>query len=306
LRREIHVKPSLEKLRSYNISVVQITNILRRENMNRPVGPVDEGKYEILVRSQGEFDNVEQIRNVVVTSRGGIPIYLKDVAEIEDTHEEIRQIVRIDDKPGVRFSIRKQSGTNTVTVAARVREEIAQLQKSFAGITIRPIMDSSQFITKSINNLRDSAISGGILAVLALLLFLRNFRSTFIVAASIPITVIGTFLLMYSSGFTLNTMSFGALALGVGMIVDNAIVIIENVFRHREGGASHAEAAVSGTSEVTSALVASTLTSVAVFLPLVFLGGMSGIMFKQLAFIVGFSHDAGARPMREVSARSAS
>ncbi len=289
LRRQIHVKPSIEKLRSYNLSVNQITNILRQENRNRPVGPMDEGKYEVLVRSQGEFDNVEQIRNVVVAARGGVPIYLKDVATVQDTHEEIRQIVRIDDRPGIRFSIRKQSGANTVTVAEKVREEIERLQKSFPGITIRAMMDSSQFITRSINNLRESAITGGILAILALLLFLRNIRSTLIVAASIPITVIGTFLLMYASGFTLNTMSLGALALGVGMIVDNAIVIIENIFRHREGGLSHAEAAVFGTSEVTSALIASTLTSVAVFLPLVFLGGMSGIMFKQLAYIVGFS-----------------
>jgi len=289
LRRQIHVKPSIEKLRSYNLSVNQITNILRQENRNRPVGPMDEGKYEVLVRSQGEFDNVEEVRNVVVAARGGVPIYLKDVAEVQDAQEEVRQMVRIDNKPGIRFSIRKQSGANTVTVAARVREEIERLQKSFPGVTIRAMMDSSKFITQSINNLRESAISGGILAILALLLFLRNIRSTLIVAASIPITVIGTFLLMYVSGFTLNTMSFGALALGVGMIVDNAIVIIENVFRHREGGMTHAEAAVFGTSEVTAPLIASTLTSVAVFLPLVFLGGMSGIMFKQLAYIVGFS-----------------
>ncbi|HKQ89056.1 MAG TPA: efflux RND transporter permease subunit [Blastocatellia bacterium] len=289
LRRQIHVKPSIEKLRSYNLSVGQITNILRQENQNRPVGPMDEGKFEVLVRSQGEFDNVEEVRNVVVASRNGSPIFLKDVAEVEDAHEEIRQLVRIDDKPGIRFSIRKQSGANTVTVAARVREEIERLQKAFPGVTIRAMMDSSEFITRAINNLRESAISGGILAILALLLFLRNIRSTLIVAASIPITVIGTFMLMYASGFTLNTMSFGALALGVGMIVDNAIVIIENVFRHREGGMTHAEAAVFGTSEVTSPLIASTLTSVAVFLPLIFLGGMSGIMFKQLAFIVGFS-----------------
>ncbi len=289
LRRQIHVKPSIEKLRSYNLSVNQITNILRLENRNRPVGPMDEGKYEVLVRSQGEFNNVEEVRNVVVASRGGVPIYLKDVAEVTDTHEEIRQMVRIDDKPGIRFSIRKQSGANTVTVAARVREEIERLQKSFPDITIRAMMDSSIFITRSIDNLREAAITGGILAVLALLLFLRNIRSTLIVAVSIPITVIGTFLLMYASGFTLNAMSFGALALGVGMIVDNAIVIIENVFRHREGGMTHAEAAVFGTSEVTAPLIASTLTSVAVFLPLIFLGGMSGIMFKQLAYIVAFS-----------------
>ncbi|MCI0338722.1 MAG: efflux RND transporter permease subunit [Acidobacteria bacterium] len=289
LRREIHVTLSTEKLRSYNLSVNQIVDVLRRENQNRPVGPMDEGKYEVLLRSQGEFEDVGQINNVVVASRNGVPIYMRDIAQVSDTHEEIRQIVRIDDKPGVRFSIRKQSGANTVTVAEKVREELQRLEKAFPGLTIWPIFDSSRFITQSINNLRESAIWGSILAILALLLFLRNIRSTLIVAVSIPITIIGTFLLMYTYGFTLNTMSFGALALGVGMIVDNAIVIIENIFRHREGGLTHAEAAVSGTSEVAGAITASTLTSVAVFVPLVFLAGMSGIMFKQLAYIVGFS-----------------
>jgi len=289
LRREIHVTLSTEKLRSYNLSVNQIVNVLRNENRNRPVGPMEEGKYEVLLRTQGEFEDVKEINHLVLASRGGTPIYLKDVAQLSDTHEEIRQMVRIDDKPSVRFSIRKQSGTNTVTVAESVRAELAKLEKAFPGISIMPMFDSSTFITQSINNLKDSAIQGGILAVIALLLFLRNVRSTLIVAISIPITVIGTFILMYAYGFTLNTMSFGALALSVGMIVDNAIVIIENVFRHREGGQSHAEAAVTGTSEVAGPLVASTLTSVAVFVPLLFLGGQSGIMFKQLAWIVGFS-----------------
>jgi HAE1 family hydrophobic/amphiphilic exporter-1 len=289
LRREIHVTLSTEKLRSYNLSVNQIVNVLRRENQNRPVGPMEEGKYEVLLRTQGEFKDVAEINNVVVASRNGVPIYLRDVAGVADTHEEIRQMVRLDDKPSVRFSIRKQSGSNTNTVADAVRQELKVLEKAFPGITILPMFDSSKFITQSINNLKESAIEGGILAVLALLLFLRNIRSTLIVAVSIPITIIGTFLLMYSYGFTLNTMSFGALALSVGMIVDNAIVIIENVFRHREGGLTHEEAAVTGTSEVAGALTASTLTSVAVFVPLVFLGGMSGIMFKQLAWIVGFS-----------------
>ncbi len=289
LRREIHVTLSTEKLRSYNLSVNQVVNTLRNENQNRPVGPMEEGKYEVLLRTQGEFQDVKEINKVVVASRGGVPIYLQDVAELADTHEEIRQMVRIDDKPSVRFSIRKQSGTNTVTVADAVRAELAKLEKMFPDIKIYPMFDSSQFITKSINNLNDSAVQGGILAIIALLLFLRNIRSTLIVAISIPITVIGTFILMYAYDFTLNTMSFGALALSVGMIVDNAIVIIENVFRHREGGYSHSEAAVMGTSEVAGPLVASTLTSVAVFVPLLFLGGQSGIMFKQLAWIVGFS-----------------
>lgn len=289
LRREIHVTLSTEKLRSYNLSVNQVVNTLRNENRNRPVGPMEEGKYEVLLRTQGEFQDVKEINKIVVASRGGTPIYMQDVATVADTHEEIRQSVRIDDQPSVRFSIRKQSGTNTVTVADNVKAELVKLEKAFPDIKISPMMDSSQFITKSINNLKDSAVQGGILAVLGLLLFLRNMRSTLIVAISIPITVIGTFILMYAYDFTLNTMSFGALALSVGMIVDNAIVIIENVFRHREGGYSHEEAAVLGTSEVAGPLVASTLTSVAVFVPLLFLGGQSGIMFKQLAWIVGFS-----------------
>jgi HAE1 family hydrophobic/amphiphilic exporter-1 len=289
LRREIHVLLSTEKLRSYNLSVNQIANILRRENQNRPVGPVDEGKYEVLLRSQGEFQNVEQIRNVVVASRNGVPIYLKDVAEVNDTHEEIRQTVRIDDQPGVRFSIRKQSGSNTVLVAQKVREELERIRKAFPGISIWPIMDSSIFIQRSIDNVRSSAISGAILAVMILLLFLRNLRSTMIVALSIPVAVIGTFALMYFYGFTLNTLSFGGLALGVGMLVDNAIVVLENIFRHREGGASHHEAAVLGSQEVASAIVSSTLTTVAVFVPLVFLTGMTGIMFKELSYVVTFS-----------------
>ncbi|MBK9317239.1 MAG: efflux RND transporter permease subunit [Acidobacteria bacterium] len=289
LRREIHVSLSTEKLRSYNLSVNQIVNILRQENVNRPVGPIDEGKFEVLLRSEGEFQNVEQIRNVVVTSRSGTPIYLRDLAEVTDTHEEIRQVVRIDNKPGLRFSIRKQSGSNTVLVAEKVREDLDRISKSFPGINIWPIMDQSKFITQSINNVRTAAISGSILAIFILLIFLRNLRSTLIVAVSIPIAVIGTFALMYFNNFTLNTMSFGGLALGVGMLVDNAIVVLENIFRHREYGMTHKEAAVAGSSEVSSAIVSSTLTTVAVFVPLVFLTGMTGMTFKELSYVVTFS-----------------
>jgi len=289
LRREIHVNLSIEKLRSLNLSVNQIINILRRENQNRPVGPVSEGKYEVLLRTQGEFQNVDQVRNVVVASRNGVPIYLKDVADVYDLHEEIRQIVRVDNRPGIRLAIRKQSGANTVSVADRVNQEIERIKRAFPDISIWPIVDTSVFIRQSIDNVKSSAISGAILAVLILLLFLRNFRSTLIVAVSIPVAVIGTFALMYFSGFTLNTMSFGGLALGVGMLVDNAIVVLENIFRHRESGLSHKEAAILGSSEVSTAIVASTLTTVAVFVPLVFLTGMTGIMFMQLSYVVSFS-----------------
>ena len=289
VRREIHVQLSIDKLRSYNLSVNQIVDVLRRENQNRPVGPVDEGKYEVLLRTQGEFKNVDQVRNVVIASRDGVPIYLRDVADVKDASEEVRQVVRVDDKPGIRLAIRKQSGANTVAVADKVREEIDRIHKAFPDMSIWPIIDTSNFIQQSINNVRTSAISGAILAVMILLLFLRNLRSTMIVAVSIPIAVIGTFALMYFYDFTLNTMSFGGLALGVGMLVDNAIVVLENIFRHREGGLTHKEAAVLGTSEVSSAIVSSTLTTVAVFVPLVFLTGMTGIMFQQLSYVVTFS-----------------
>jgi HAE1 family hydrophobic/amphiphilic exporter-1 len=289
LRREIHVDMFLEKLRALNISPEEVTNTLRRENLNLPVGPVEEGKYELLLRTQGEFQSVDQIRNVVVTARNGIPIYIRDVARVEDSHEEIRQIVRVDDQPGLRLSVRKQAGSNTVQVAKAVHEELEKIRQDFSHLTIVATMDSAIFIQRSIANVRDSAISGSALVVLVLFLFLRNINSTLIIGITIPISIIATFALMYFYGFTLNTLSFGGLALGVGMLLDNAIVVLDNVFRFRDEGLPIKSAAIRGTSEVGTAIMASTLTSVAVFVPLVFLTGFSGVMFKQLAYVVSFA-----------------
>jgi|SoiMethySBSTD1v2_1073268.scaffolds.fasta_scaffold07741_8 HAE1 family hydrophobic/amphiphilic exporter-1 len=289
LRREIHVDMYLEKLRALNISPEEVTNTLRRENINLPVGPVEEGKYELLLRTQGEFQSVDQIRNVVVTARNGIPIYIRDVARVEDSHEEIRQIVRVDDQPGLRLSIRKQAGANTVHVAEAVHAELEKIRQDYAHLTIVATMDSAIFIQRSIANVRDSAISGSALVVLVLFLFLRNINSTLIIGITIPISIIATFALMYFYGFTLNTLSFGGLALGVGMLLDNAIVVLDNVFRFRDEGQPIKAAAIQGTSEVGNAIMASTLTSVAVFVPLVFLTGFSGVMFKQLAYVVSFA-----------------
>ena len=289
LRREIHVDMFLEKLRALNISPEEVTNTLRRENLNLPVGPVEEGKYELLLRTQGEFQSVDQIRNVVVTARNGIPIYIRDVARVEDSHEEIRQIVRVDDQPGLRLSIRKQAGANTVQVAKAVHAELEKIREDYSHLTIVATMDSAIFIQRSIANVRDSAISGSALVVLVLFLFLRNINSTLIIGITIPISIIATFALMYFYGFTLNTLSFGGLALGVGMLLDNAIVVLDNVFRFRDEGLPIKAAAIRGTSEVGTAIMASTLTSVAVFVPLVFLTGFSGVMFKQLAYVVSFA-----------------
>jgi len=289
LLREIHVDLSLEKLKAYNLSVAQVVDVLRRENLNEPVGPVLEGDFELLLRTQGEFKDVEEIRNVVLTVRDRVPIYTKDVATVEDSFQEIRQTGRVDGQPAIRLAVRKQSGANTVQVAEAVRGEIDRIHHDFPDLSVLPVFDQSRFIQTSIDNVRDSAISGSILAILVLFVFLRNFRSTLVIAASIPVAVISTFALMYFNDFTLNTLSFGGLALGVGMLVDNAIVVLENIFRHREAGKSRVAASLDGTQEVSNAVVASTLTTLAVFVPMVFLSGMSGIMFRQFSYVIAFS-----------------
>jgi hydrophobic/amphiphilic exporter-1 (mainly G- bacteria), HAE1 family len=289
LRREIQVNLILDKVKALDLSTQQVVNAIRAENLNQPVGPVKEGGYELLLRTQGEFHNVDQIRNLVVAVRNRVPIYVRDIAYVDDSFEEIRSVVRIDGRPGIRMAVRKQSMANTVEVCKAVQAELVKINRELPGIHMFAVADNARFITAAINNVRTSAIFGAILAVLILLIFLRSLASTVIIAISIPVSVIATFALMYFYGFTLNTLSFGGLALGVGMLVDNAIVVLENIYRHRESGKSLKESAISGAREVGLAISASTLTTVAVFLPLVFLTGMTGIMFKQLSYVVTFS-----------------
>jgi HAE1 family hydrophobic/amphiphilic exporter-1 len=289
LRREIHVDLDLKKLRALDLSVARVVEIIRQENLNRPVGPVREGRFEVLLRTQGEFDSLEEIRNVVATTRNGVPIYLRDVATVEDSHEEIRYLTTVDGEPAIRLYVYKQSGANTVKVAEQVWKEVERIHRDYPNIRIRATSDTAEFIKASIRNVQNAAGIGAILAVFVLLFFLRSFASTLIIGIAIPIAVISTFALMYFNGFTLNTVSFGGLALGVGMLVDNSIVVLENIFRHRERGKEPKEAAVHGSKEVATAITASTLTTVAVFLPVLFLTGISAQAFKQLAYVVSFA-----------------
>jgi HAE1 family hydrophobic/amphiphilic exporter-1 len=289
LRREIHVDLNRDRLQSMQIGTDQVLTALRRENVQLPAGNVYEGDFEILLRTQGEYTNMQQIEDTVVTLRKGVPVRVKDIAQVEDTHEEIRDYTRIDGKPGIRLSVNKQSGANTVQVAREVRNEIDRINRDFNNVKVDVTSDTSKYIENSIKSVREAAVFGSILAIFVLLLFLRNFRSSLIVSVAIPISVIGTFALMYFYGFTLNTITFGGLALGVGMLVDSAIVVLENIFRHREAGLDRKDAAILGTREVGPAIIASALTTVVVFLPVVFTGGMSGVMFKQLAYVVTFS-----------------
>ena len=289
LYREIHVDLEAEKLKALGLSPDAVIAAMGNENRNIPAGLYDRGNYEVLVRTQGEYISLDEIRNTVITIRDGTHIQIRDAAIVVDSWEEIRQYNRINNKPGLQISINKQSGTNTVKAAEAVLKEVERINRDVPQIQIIPIIDTSKYIKQSINNVGTSLLLGGVLAVVILFLFLRNISSTAIIATAIPISVIATFGLMYFGGFTLNMMTFGALALGIGMLVDSSIVVLENVYRHREEGQTPIQSALVGTSEVGSAIVASVLTTIVVFFPVVFIRGMSGIMFQQMAYVVTFS-----------------
>jgi HAE1 family hydrophobic/amphiphilic exporter-1 len=290
LRRQIRVELSKEKITALDLSVDRVVNILRTENQNIPIGEVYQGDRALLLRSQGQFENLDDIRNLVVMTRESVPVYVRDIAEVRDSTEDVRNVLRINGRPAVRLQVTKQSGTNTVQVARAARAEMERINREVPGIKLTAIQDQARFIENSISAVQEHVMLGSILVVLIIFLFLRSFRSTLIVCTAIPISVIGTFALLYFAGFTLNTMTFGGLALGVGMIVDAAIVVLENSYRHmEEHGKDRMTASIDGSEEVWSAILASILTHIAVFVPLLFLTGVSSIMFRQLSVVVCFS-----------------
>ncbi len=289
LEREIHVSLDPAKINALSIPLDRIIASIREGNVNIPAGNIEKGNFEITVRTPGEYTDLKQLEDTVIATRQGVPIQLREIAAIEDSWRKVTRIVRVNGQPGVRLSVNKQSGKNTVEVARGALKELESINRDIPQVKIIPMVDTSEYIQRSIRNVGSSAIFGGILAVIVLLVFLRNLRSTVIIATAIPVSIIATFALLYFGGFTLNIMTLGGLALGIGMLVDNAIVVLENIFRIRESGDFLEHAAINGTEEVTSAIMASTLTTMVVFLPLVFIRGMSGIMFKQLSIVVAFS-----------------
>ncbi|HEY8548963.1 MAG TPA: efflux RND transporter permease subunit [Vicinamibacterales bacterium] len=289
LRRQILVELSREKTTALGLSVDRILNLLRTENQNMPLGEIDEGDMTYLLRSPGQFTTLDEISNLVVQTRAGVPIYMRDIAVVRDGTEDVRNMIRVNGKPGVRLTINKQSGENTVAISERLRAEIDRINREVQGVRLSITNDSAVFIRQSIAAVREAVLLGSVLVVVIIFAFLRSFRSTIIICTSIPISIIGTFALLYFGGYTLNTMTFGGLALGVGMIVDASIVVLENTQRHMEMGKDRRQAAIEGSEEIWSAILASTLTHVAVFVPLFFLAGFSSILFKQLSVVVIFS-----------------
>ncbi|PXV68660.1 efflux RND transporter permease subunit [Halanaerobium congolense] len=288
LTREIIVALKRDKLSHYNLDFNTITNIVRAENINVSAGDVLRGDKEFLVRTVGKFSNLDEIRNINIPVGNG-QIKLSDVAEVRDGFADLKTLSRTNGKRSLSLAIQKQTDANTVEVAGAVRAEIDQIQNDYPNYSFSIAMDQSEFIEKSIASVSQNAILGGLLAVIILFLFLRNIRSTIIIATAMPISIIGTFILMYFADVNLNVISLGGLALGVGMLVDNGVVVLENIYRYRSMGEGKIEAAREGSSEVGMAIAASTVTTVVVFLPIVFVEGMAGQLFRDLALTVAFS-----------------
>jgi HAE1 family hydrophobic/amphiphilic exporter-1 len=289
--REILVNVDKAAIESLNLSLDQILRALSMENMNLPAGHVVERHSEFLIRTLGEFRNVEDIQNTVIgSSQNGQPVYLSDVAEVRDGLKEARFRSRIQGERGVIYTVSKRSGANTVITADAVKRELERIRPSLPeDIEFWPFMDQADMIKQVINRTGSNALVGGILAIFFLFVFLRNWRPTLTIALAIPLSVITTFIALYLAGYTINLLTLGGLALGIGMLVDNAIVVIENIFRHLEEGKKRDEAAKRGASEVGMAITASTLTTIAVFFPMVFARGITGKLTQGLALSIAFA-----------------
>jgi HAE1 family hydrophobic/amphiphilic exporter-1 len=291
LQKQINIDLDRTLLASYALSIDQVVNTLRAENLNVTGGSVTEGSRKYSLRTVGKLTTLDALRGIVVGNKNGKPVSLDNVANVYSGYADDETDVLIDQNPAIILVVQKQSGTNTVQVANRVQERIDSLKRSLpADIGLVEAFNSSDFIRDAISNVGQVALLGGVLAVIILFIFLRNLPTTLVVAVSIPLSIIITIVAMYFFNLTLNMLSLGGLALGIGMLVDNSIVIIENIFRYRESGAKAGEAARHGTQEMANAIMASTLTTVAVFLPLVlFIRGLARELFRDLAFTVTFS-----------------
>ena len=285
--RQILVHVDEKKLEAYNISVGQIGQVLQAENINLPSGSIKMGDMEYNLRVPAEFTNANEIKNIVVGSQNGRVVYLKDIAVVKDSLKDRTINVRLNGDKGLQIIVQKQSGANTVQVVNDVKAKLEQLKKNLpSDVKVNIIQDSSEFIIQSVSNLTEAVLLGGLFVVIVVLLFLRQWRATFIIVLTLPVSLIGAFIYLYFSGNTINIISLSSLSIAVGMVVDDAIVILENISHHVERGARPREAAIFGSAEVGLAVAASTFTIVAVFFPLVFISGIAGILFNQLGYLV--------------------
>jgi HAE1 family hydrophobic/amphiphilic exporter-1 len=285
--RKVYIDVDPRKMEAYNLTVEQIGNVLRAENMNMPAGYLEMGQTDYPLRIQGEFPESDVVKNIVVSSFNGNNVYLKDVAEVRDTIRESKLDTKINGAKGMSMYIQKQSGGNTVKVTKDVEKALEILKKDLpSDVKIEKLFDSATFIKGSVSNLTDTLMYAGIFVILVVLFFLGRWRATFIVILTIPISLIVAFIYLFITGESINIISLTSLSIAIGMVVDDAIVVLENITRHIERGSKPREAAIYATNEVWLAVIVTTLTVVAVFFPLTFVKGLTGVLFKQLGMIV--------------------
>jgi HAE1 family hydrophobic/amphiphilic exporter-1 len=290
LEEEIHVDIIEGKLGGMDLSIQQIVTRLAEENINLAGGTLKDGEAEYLVRTLNEFKSVQDIGAIVVGSNRSVPVYLRDIARVTSSHKERDIIIRVDGREGVEVACYREAGRNTVSVSGGVSQKVREIELEIPpGTRMEKVFDQAVFIEESMDEVLKAAVIGGILAVSILYLFLQVAGSTIVISLAIPISIVTTFFLMYAAGVSLNIMSLGGLALGVGLLVDNSIVVLESINRSRRKGLAADAAAHEGTSEVGKAVTAATLTTVAVFLPIVFVKGVAGQLFRDQALTVTFS-----------------
>jgi hydrophobic/amphiphilic exporter-1 (mainly G- bacteria), HAE1 family len=289
-KRKIYVDIDPRKLEAYALSLEQIGNMIGAENLNMPSGNIKMGQLDYQLRVEGEFAESSQLNGIIVGNVNGKPVYLRDIATVKDTLKDGSIDEKINGQRGMRLMVMKQSGANTVSIAREVKKKMAELLPTLPpDIKIEPIYDTAEFIRGSINNLSETLMWAFLFVVLIVLIFLGRWRATAIIILTIPISLIVAFLYLYFTGSSLNIISLSSLSIAIGMVVDDAIVVLENITKHIERGSSPREAAIYATNEVWLAVIITTLVVVAVFLPLTMVGGMTGVLFKELGWIVSIT-----------------
>jgi hydrophobe/amphiphile efflux-1 (HAE1) family protein len=284
--REISISVDPRQLKAYNLSVSEISTILQAENINIPAGNIKVGVFDFSVRVPGKFETVEHIENIALKAFNGKVVRLKDVATVQDTFAEKEAYARNHLGEGVALLVQKQTGENTLEVVQAVRKEMEKIEKTLPhDVQINEMISTDEMVTESVKNLTSSIFYALIFVTLVVLMFLREWRSSLIIFVTMPVSLISAFIVMYIMDYTINIFSLMSLIIAIGMVVDNAIVVLENVTQHIERGTQPKQAAIFGTSEMGMAIAASTATTLVVFLPMVFMGGIVGIMFKQLAIL---------------------
>jgi HAE1 family hydrophobic/amphiphilic exporter-1 len=290
LEDEVQIEIDQRKMAQLKLSLEGLTARLAAENVNVSAGRLEEGTQRYLVRTINQFRSIEEFGSLIVSPGAGRPVYLRDIAEVRSGFSEREAIIRMNGREAVEIAIYKEGDANTVRVAEGVRERMEEIQEELPpGAATETVDDQSVFIQRAIGEVVNAAILGGLLAVLVIFVFLRNFWFTLTIALSIPVSIIATFFLMGQAGISLNIMSLGGIALATGLLVDNGIVVLENISRYRAQGESLIKAAIHGASEVGGAVIAATLTTIAVFLPLAFVEGVAGQLFRDQALTVAFA-----------------